>query len=145
MKDILRVAAVPSVAGAAVVLGAVVVLPLAAKLEEHVWPPMRDWRVTEWYVDGRDVVLVGLVVKPRDCTYVPPPRARDETGQNYLVSSTSPTRVTSWGTSERPQRFGPWRVAGGAGKQLTFYQEFRCHPAWNIVIEHGTLDTRTKE
>ena len=132
-------------AGAAVVLGAVVVMPLASDLEEHLLPPMHGWRVTAWQVDGRDVVLTGTVIKTRACSYIPPPRARDENGQNYLVSSSAPAPTASWDASPRPQRFGPWRVAGGAGKQLIFYQEFRCHAGWNVVVEHGTLDTRTKE
>lgn len=144
MRDLIRIAVGAAIGGAALVFGTVAVVPLAVQMESRLWPPMRNWTPTEWHVDGRDVVITGHMVKPRDCTYRPPSRARDERGQNYFVESLSATRALSWDASDRPQRFGPWRVPNSAGHRLAFYQEYRCHPLWNLTVELGTLDL-TKE
>lgn len=126
-------------AGMSIIFGAVFVVPSAVALEQAVLPPQKDWHVTEWRIDGDDVVLTGLVTKTRDCEYHPPPRARDELGQNYLVDSASRMKALSWKASPIPQRFGPWRVIGGAGKRLHFYQEFRCHGLWLTMVDLGDV------
>jgi hypothetical protein len=133
-------------AGLGLLLGVVLVVPLASRIEAEQMPPQVDWRPTEWHVvDGRDVYVTGLVRYVRHCTYIPPPGARDENGQNYMIESRAQAAGKQWDVDERPQKFGPWIVYGGAGRQLTFYTTFKCHPMWETVVELGTLDTREKK
>lgn len=128
--------------GISVVFGALVVIPVAVWFEQTYIPPQVNWRVTDWKIEGDDVVLSGYVTKVRNCTYKPPPRARDAIGQNFLIDSSSPTRHLTWSASPFPQKFGPWRVIGGARKTLYFYQEFSCHILWTTTVELGVLDAR---
>lgn len=104
-------------------------------------PVITGWVVQKVTLEGPDIIIAGIMAKVRDCDYLPPPHARDEQGQNYEVISTSPTRASSWDAAGTPQRFGPWRVKGGAGHRLTFYLEHRCHPMWRQITELGTLQT----
>lgn len=139
MKAVVLTVAAGAIGAVLVTVGALIVTPLAVSLEQQYNPPLADWTVQSYTVEGRDVVVSGTVVKPRSCSYRPPPRARDEHGLNYLVESQTPTRNVTWAASDIPQRFGPWRVSGAAGKTLTFYQEHQCHPLWRLVVELGTV------
>mgnify|MGYP000134343334 FL=1 len=89
-------------------------------------PVATNWRVLDWRTEGDDIVLSGLMTKQRECVYVPPPMARDELGQNYELVNLSPANGGTWAVSGHPQKWGPWRVAGGAGKRLTFHILYSC-------------------
>ena len=145
MKRYLNTAAVAFVAGVAVVFGVTTAIPIAVRLEERAFPVIADWRATDWYAEGNDLIVTGLMTKSRDCAYSPPPGARDSaTGVNYLVQSMSRTPVRTWDSSPKPQKFGPWRVLGGAGKQIEFYLEYRCHPLWATTELVGGVDGTTR-
>lgn len=131
-------------AGVGLLVGTVLVVPVMVQYEASRMAPQRDWHVTEWHIDGEDVYLTGLVTYVRPCTYIPPPGARDEFGVNYMVVSKSKSPGSQWDVDERPQRFGPWVVYGAAGRRLTFYTTFSCHPMWETVVELGTLDTKAQ-
>jgi len=101
-------------------------------------PVVRDWTVTDNFTDGDDVVLSGTMRKVRDCVYLPPTLARDDGGQNYTVTSTSPTAGRTWDASTLPQHWGPWRVSGGAGKRLSFIVVYMCGGSYPTIIELGS-------
>jgi hypothetical protein len=126
------------------ILLSTLVFPIAVWLELKYNPPMREWKPSVVWQEGRDVIVQGTVVKPRDCSYFPPPRARDEAGQNYFVESASTVAYLTWDNSLAPQKFGPWRVASalrpGHCRTLTFYQEHRCHLLWNLITELGSVE-----
>lgn len=125
--------------GAGLLCGLWAAVTLGKIIESRVWPVSVEWRPTEAYNDHNDLYIVGLMVKQRkDCAYIPPPRARDENGLNYVIVSRSPTARQTWPADDRPQRFGPWVVIGGANKVLHFWQEHNCHPLWTITTRLGT-------
>jgi hypothetical protein len=107
-----------------------------------------DWAnpvVSEWTPDfirrdDDDLVVGGTMIRSRgSCQHLAPPMARLATGQNVPVISTSPTAGLSWNASDEPQRFGPWRVPGGAKVGVDFYLRYRCHAGWDTVVEAGTV------
>ena len=126
-------------ASASVVVGATIAIPFAAWLERTVAPVMVNWTVLGKARSDGDLLVWGTVVKARNCRFIPPILARDDTGQSYIVESMNPVRSMPWAATDTPHRFGPWRVAGGAGKVLTFEQIHRCHPMWDQVSELGTV------
>lgn len=100
-------------------------------------PVVSAWTVTSSEVHGADVTLRGTMIRQRNCLFVPPTIARDSTGQNYAVQSSSPTAGRSWGVSDAPQRWGPWVIPGGAGKPLTFANIYLCDEGRPKVVELG--------
>lgn len=128
-------------AGAGMFLLAIVMSPglmeLGAATYDRVHPITSDWIITESHVDGADIVLSGTMLKNRNCVFVPPTVARDSAGQNYPVVSSSPTAGKTWAASGQPQRFGPWRVVGGAGKRLTFINVYVCGEGRPSILELG--------
>lgn len=113
---------------------------LGGSAYDRLFPVTTNWEPASVVTDGDDVIVSGTMIKARcSCRYVPPPRARDSVGQNYLIVSTSPTASSSWACSGQPQAFGPWRVKGGAGKVLTFYQEHQCSNLWTSFTELGRV------
>lgn len=117
-----------------------VVVPYLGGVYDKLFPVNKDWTVTRQWVEGADLLVEGTMVKARcTCKYVPPPRARDRDGFNFRVDSTSPTAATSWACDAKPQRFGPWRVVGAAGAEVTFYQEHQCTSLWTSFTELGTV------
>ena len=108
--------------------GFVPAIQMLRQIETEYFPVNTDMTVTSVKVVGDDLYISGTITKRRDCTYVPPPRARDEKGSNLAVESRSPAVGSSWKSSDAPQTFGPWVIQGGANaKTLTFYQEQSCH------------------
>lgn len=105
---------------------------------DHIAPVIVEWRVTESRTVGEDLIVSGTMVKQRDCLFIPPTLARDEHGRNLLVLSTSPTAGKSWAADDKPQRWGPWQVVGGAGKRLTFINLYQCWHGTPTVSELGT-------
>lgn len=103
-------------------------------------PVLTEWRVTEWRIEGRDVLLRGAMSKRWPCDWMPPHRAYDEEGEYYIVFSLSADAGKTRPASKN-MRFGEWRVLGAAGRRLTFYSEHRCHPLWPTISTLGTLDT----
>lgn len=102
-------------------------------------PVIHSWRPTSVLQDGDDIVVSGTMVKARDCPFIAPPMARLETGQNVPIASTSPTAGMTWDNSEKPQRFGPWRIPGGARHHVTIYLRHQCHALWSTVTEVGVI------
>ena len=107
--------------------------------ESELFPVNSQWHALTVKVEGADLIVAGTMVKTRSCAYIPPPRARDESGLNLKVISMAVTAGQSWSPSDGPQHFGPWRVIDGAGKKLTFYQEHKCHSVWNTFTTLGKL------
>lgn len=110
------------------------------QLYDRWFPVNRAWTVTHLWIDGRDIMVEGTMVKARACRYLPPVRARDDEGRHYRVESSSVTAKSSWSVSDKPQAFGPWRVVDAEGRRLTFYQEHQCTPLWVTFTELGTID-----
>ena len=104
---------------------------------DQVRPVIVEWRVTDARVEGADVILSGTMVKQRDCIYLPPTVAKDQTGRNYAVESTSPTAGKTWAASDLPQHFGPWRIPGGAGKTLEFINVYVCGENRPSIVRLG--------
>lgn len=125
-------------------LGLVVVATVIVKgpeMESTYLPVSKDWTPAVVERDGADLLVAGTLVKERACMYVPPPRARDHDGRNPAVVSASPTALQSWAPDENAQQFGPWRIIGGAGKRVLFFQEHRCHPLWTTFTVLGEVET----
>ena len=67
----------------------------------------------------------------------------DASGGSVTVSengrpiSGSATAGKTWAPSDAPQRWGPWRVIGGAGKQLTFLNVYLCGQSAPSVVQLG--------
>lgn len=138
----IRVAAAIVLGMVLTVIVSIVVIPTTAWVESELFPAMKDWQPTVVTIKGNDIELSGTVVKSRSCKYLPPPRARDENGTHYIVESDAPTRTMTWAPSDEPQKFGSWRVFGVRGKELTFYQEHRCHWLWDAVVVLGTIKVK---
>lgn len=116
----------------------------APEVERRLFPVSKGWQAEHVTVDGRDLVVSGTLRKVRSCSYSPPPRARSDEGFNMRVTSTSPTATQSWDKDEERQAFGPWRVEGGAGMRITFFQQHRCHALWDTFTELGVVDNRAR-
>lgn len=108
--------------------------------ESELFPVSTQWQALTVKVEGADLIVAGTMVKTRSCGYIPPPRARDESGLNMKVISMAATAGQSWAPADGPQHFGPWRVINGAGKKLTFYQEHKCHGLWPTFTTLGNLE-----
>ena len=110
------------------------------KLETTTFPVNTDLTVNSAYVLDNDLWIEGTMTKHRDCIYIPPPRGRTEDGKNLKITSFSPVQGVSWKSGTEPQQFGPWKVENGAlASEITFYQEFSCHFAWNVINEVGSI------
>lgn len=105
-------------------------------------PVVTDWTPQVVMREGDDLIVAGTMARRRGgCMHIAPPMARIEvTGQNVPVVSTSPTAGMSWAASVKSQRFGPWRVVGGAKADVTFYLHHRCHSMWDTTTELGTVN-----
>lgn len=110
---------------------------LGVRLHDAVRPVVIEWTVQSAARDGDDLILSGTLVKQRACTFLPPTLARDHDGRNYAVVSGSATAGKTWAPSDAPQRWGPWRVIGGAGKQLTFLNVYLCGQSAPSVVQLG--------
>ena len=110
-------------------LGALLLVPIVTlhggALYDAVFPVVSDWSPDTIQRDGDDLIVSGTMVKRRPCTHLAPPMARLANGQNIRVVSSSPTAGITWDDSKTPQRFGPWRVAGAAQAETTFYLRYR--------------------
>lgn len=114
-------------------------------LETTLNPVVTQWKVTSFWVEGNDVIIGGTMLRHRgECQYNPPPmvRLKSERGPeiNVAVESLSPTRSFSFAASKEPQVWGPWRIAGGRGMKMSFYNHYRCHPGWTTTAVLGELD-----
>lgn len=69
-------------------------------------PVIRHFNPTEWRVEGKDVVVTGLMTKWWPCDFVPPISAFDQSGGNYSVASRSQTAQTSWPALRHPRSSG---------------------------------------
>ena len=116
---------------------------LAHTIEPVLLPVNTDWHVTDARRDGNNLILTGTMRKRRDCVFLPPVIARDDSGQNYRLIHASPNRGSNWASSAEPQKFGPWIVEGAAGKRLTFTSVSECHSLWPTFSELGTYDARS--
>lgn len=114
----------------------------AHTMEPILLPVATHWTVIKAERDGDDLLLTGTMIKRRPCIYTPPVIVRDTAGQNYRMEHLSSVRGHSWAASPEPQRFGPWKVYGGAGKKLTFTSLYECHSLWPTFTELGTFDAR---
>lgn len=129
--------------GALVVPLLMMAVPVASHIGhaayDHVDPIVKFWTVNSSHLEGRDLVIMGTMVKSRNGLFMPPTIARDEaTGRNYAVVSTSPTAGKTWAPSPYPQQFGPWRVADAAGKRLTFFNVYQSSDGHISVVRLGT-------
>lgn len=114
-------------------------MPYAQRFENYINPVKTDWKVTQKQVEGLDLIISGTMIKRRDCEYNPPPGARDILGNYLLVASSHPASNQSRPASPTPMSWGPWRVIGGANKEIQLYQIDRCHPFWYSVTVLGTV------
>lgn len=122
-----------------ITLLAVVVFPLLVRTEVLLNPPKRDWNPTKVWEEGGDLMIEGLVVKPRECQYLPPPSAENRAGKPFIVISHSEGSGVSWPASEILRPFGPWRVVDAAGQCIKLYQDHRCHPMWTTTVYLGSV------
>lgn len=107
-------------------------------------PIVYDWTITSYSVAGDDVLLSGYARKRWPCDYTPPPRAFDEGGVALRIETSSTTR-TSWPADGELRRWGTWRVVGGAGHKLTFYQANECWGFLDVFTRLGELDVRVSK
>jgi hypothetical protein len=129
-------------AGALLFPAIVFMTPAILEAGELAYDRMRpvavNWVVTDERVEGDDLVLSGTMVKQRDCIFLPPTLARDlSNGRNYAVTSAAPTAGKTWAASRDPQAWGPWKVAGGAGKRLMFANIYVCGEHRPSAVELG--------
>ena len=131
--------------GAVFVAGVIATMMLAQIVEFHFFP-VKDLKLIDKYeVRGADLWISGSFRKVRNCQYIKPVRAVDETGRNLYVVSHNPLAVNNWQPSAYAQTFGPWQIAQGAGHQVTIYQEYVCHDLWNQFDNIAIVDARTSE
>jgi hypothetical protein len=116
------------------------VVPAAGQLFDDVFPVMHSWHPSSIERDGEDLIVRGSMVKARACAYLPPPIARFESGLNVRITSTASTAALSWGDTDAPQKFGPWRVPGGAGQRMTIYVHHSCSSLWHSTTELGVIN-----
>ena len=114
--------------------------PQAQAIDSYLNPVKTDWQVLDHRFEGEDIMMSGTLIKLRDCSYLPPPRARDRFGNTYLVQSYSPTANLSWSAQTVPQKWGPWRVIGAKNRVVEFYTVDRCHFLWDNVTILGEFD-----
>jgi hypothetical protein len=117
-----------------------VLLPQGQRIDSYLNPVKKDWVVETQAFDGNDLIISGTLVKARSCTYLPPPRARDNFGNTFLVQSLSAGPGISWVASKHPQKWGPWRVVNGKNKVIEFYMVDKCHFLWDNVTILGSLN-----
>jgi len=91
------------------------------------FPPKHSWKPLSISSDGADGIVAGEMVKAWNCIYMPPPMAHDSIGRWYAVESASASSAQSWPARAAPYRFGPWRVIGAAGKEITFFHRDACY------------------
>jgi hypothetical protein len=125
----------------ALVFVTVVMIQGPMQESEHA-PVITNWTPLAVVVEGDDVIISGMMVKSRGCSYLPPPRARSSDGRVFPVISTAPLPGFSWAPSPTPQQFGPWRVVGARGYRLELYQEHRCHIFWPTFTVLGSIVTK---
>lgn len=130
---------ITAMSGVVAVMAGTLTLTTMPLIEAKVFPVMTDWTITEARIEGNDLIVSGTVVKRRDCTYIPPPRALASDGAQLLVRSYSPTARISWPAGAGPQQFGPWRVINGANRDVQFFFQHSCHAAYDIVTPLGTV------
>ena len=130
--------------GVAFIVGCMATLTLAQIIEFQFFP-VKDLKLVDNYeVRGADLWISGSFRKLRNCQYIKPVRAVDETGRNLYVISHNPISGNNWQPSDRAQKFGPWQIAQGAGHQVTIYQEYECHDLWNQFDNIAIVDARTE-
>lgn len=115
-------------------------------LQTQYWPVLHDWQPTV-AVHAGDVFVTGTMRKrgAPACDYIPPPRALDlDSGSHLQVVSLSKSAGQNWVGSDERRTFGPWMVAGGAGKRLQFFSEHECSGLWRSFSVLGVVDTRIK-
>lgn len=117
-----------------------VAAPMLGRYIDMVFPVTTNWRPDGIQRDGNDLVVIGTMIKRRDCVYVPPPRARTESGVNLVIQSLAPASSVTYMADDKPQRFGPWRIVGGAKQRLTLYQHHSCHALWDTLTELGEIN-----
>ena len=98
------------------------------------FPVITDWAVTHAVVEGEDVVLQGTMRKRRECLLVPPVIARDLVGAPYVLlaewrAKDSSAKVIPW---------GPWRIAYGARRDLSFTMVYICSGARPNIVAVGS-------
>lgn len=128
------------------VLSLFMVNPIVTYLNDAL-PVKTDWRVLDSRIDdGKDLVVSGTMIKHFDCDYQPPPGALDiVTGEHMLVESLSPTKLQSWPASDKPYKWGPWKIYNGAGRLLKFYNRDKCSFLWTSYTELGVFNALTME
>lgn len=136
----LRLLAVGLAAGASIVIGAVAVIPAAVQLELYYLPPKTQWEPLIVTTDGRDLVVSGTVVKPRNCGFEGP-LGRDVAPPYKWVPvvSESETLGQTWPAGPEPKWFGPWRFVGAAHKEVDVYQTHWCHRFWPLTTYLGRV------
>ena len=127
--------------GVAFAIGVLAVAVVVQFLETHFLPVKTD-TVIRKAVIGDDLWLTGTSVKRRNCQFIPPVRARTESGQNLYIVSHNKTATVSWMTGDGPQNFGPWQIVNAKGHTVTIFQEFECHPFWNQFVEIAKVDAK---
>lgn len=128
--------------GVAFAIGVVVVAVVVQFLETHFLPVKTDNAITYQAVIDDDLWVTGTSIKLRNCQFVPPVRARTESGQNLYIVSHNKTATVSWMPGEGPQNFGPWQIVNAKGHTVTIFQEFECHPFWNQFVEIAKVDAK---
>ena len=128
-----------SLLGTALVFSAPALMDYGAEQYDQLRPVVRDWRVTEAFVNGQDVTLSGTMLKVRDCLLIPPPVARDDRGRPYAVET------PMWRPKDAlpiMQGWGPWTVLDGAGKRLRFSMVYLCSGARTTIVDVGSYEVK---
>jgi hypothetical protein len=116
-----------------------IVFEAGGVLQDRMVPIISDWKVTDSKVEGADLIVSGVMTKNRDCVFLPPTLARDQAGLNHRVISTANAGGTTWAADEQPQKWGPWKVPDGAGKNLVFVNVYLCGSGRPSIIELGAF------
>lgn len=109
-------------------------------LRDQVSPVITDWKITSAVEHGNDLILKGTMKKHRDCLHVPPPVARDSSGDVFPLTS------ILWApkdAKDETQSWGPWIITDGAGRGLQFSMVYICAGSRPNIAIVGVYIPRT--
>ena len=130
------------VSGIMIVLGALV-LSYGSEVESYLWPVNHSLKVQSITADGPDMTVVATLVKSRQCDFVKPTLGEAD-GRFLEVQCIGQACGLSWPPSDHP-RTVTWRIAGGAGREVTISQQHVCHPLWRTFSHLCKVDGKVKE
>ncbi len=111
-------------------------------IENHFFPVVEKFTVTEVTRYGSNVVVSGTINKARPCVLLQDVQAFTKNGEALEVEFLD----RSAGYISRPvirvasQPFGPWVIKGGANEVFSLYSLHRCHALWTQETKLVTIE-----